>query len=243
LEAKHCVDCHTPSGIAAPPERWSGVSDPVELVYAMWNHAPDMARRFSEYKKDWPDLSGRDFRDLTAYVQNLQNLAPNRRLSLPSPETGKDAFAAKCQSCHSGRSALNIQLRNKTWMDIGAGMWSHAADMRGVQQVTSDDMRKILAYVWDLQYRGEPGNVEQGRRTFNQKRCLSCHRDPATGTARSPRPGKEVTPFSMIVLSWGPAREMHKQMETQGIRWPSLSPHEVNNLAAYLDSLASGGKR
>jgi cytochrome c551/c552 len=238
LESKHCVDCHSASGTAPAPERWSGASDPVGLVYSMWNHAPEMAIRFAAYKKDWPGLSSRDFLDLTAYAQSLQNLPPNRKLSLPPAAEGRAAFEFKCQSCHRGPQALEVLLRNETWMDIGAGMWSHASAMRKVPAVTSDDMRKILAYVWDLQYRGQAGNVEQGQRTFNQKRCITCHRDAGTGAARSPRPGKEVTPFSMVVLGWGPSREMHKQMETQGIRWPDLSALEVTNLSAYLNSIS-----
>ena len=243
LQDKHCVDCHTSSGKAQPPEQWKGVSDPVGLVYQMWNHAPEMELRFAEYKRDWPDLSSRDFLDLTAYVQTIQNLPPNRRLSLPPASEGKAAFESKCASCHRGPRALDALLRNKTWMDIGAGMWSHAADMRRVPAVTPDDMRKILAYVWDLQYRGEPGNVAQGQRTFNQKRCITCHRDATTGAARSPYPGKEVTPFSMIVLGWGPSREMHKQMETKSVRWASLSADEVNSLSAYLTSISKPGAR
>jgi mono/diheme cytochrome c family protein len=124
-------------------------------------------------------------------------------------------------------------------MDIGAGMWNHAPDMRRVPSVSFEDMRKILAYVWDLQYQGAAGNIEQGHRTFNNKRCIACHQDRATGQARSPRPGQTFTAFSMVAMSWGRAKEMHQTMDAKGIQWPSLSATEVNNLVSFLNSIST----
>jgi mono/diheme cytochrome c family protein len=197
-----------------------------------------MSRKGIEKGKEWPRLSAQDVLDLTAYLQNLRNEAPNRQLTLPPASEGRAPFVRYCAQCHSGTRSLETRLRNKTWMDIGAGMWNHAPDMRAVPSVPFDELRGILAYVWDLQYQGTPGNVDQGHRTFNSKRCVACHRNPVTGEASSPLPGQTLTPFSMVALSWGKARVMHQSMEAGGISWPTLSAHEVNNLVAFLNSIS-----
>ena len=233
-----CGSCHPGAGPA--PAQWASIDDPVVLVYQMWNHAPEMSRNARQQGREWPHVNARDVLDLTAYLQTLRNEAPNRQLSLPQAPEGRELFSARCAPCHNGTRALETRLRNKTWMDIGAGMWNHAPDMRRVPEVTLEEMRKILAYVWDLQYRGTKGNADQGHRTFNNKRCVTCHRDTVTGQPLSPRPGQTFTPFSMIALSWGQAREMHQRMEGEGIRWPSLSPRDVENLVAFLNSISSG---
>jgi mono/diheme cytochrome c family protein len=234
-----CGGCHSDAGPGPSPARWSGIADPVELVYQMWNHAPQMVTMTKREGKQWQQLTSRDMMDLTAFLQTLRSEAPNRRLSLPPAEEGRAPFTQYCARCHSsGAVALQTRLRNKTWMYIAAGMWNHAPDMRGVTAVPPEDMRKILAYVWDLQYQGPAGNSEQGRRTFNNKRCLACHRDETTGQPKSPRSGQSLTAFSIAGASWGKSREMHQRMESLGSHWPTLAPQEVNNLIAFLNSIS-----
>jgi cytochrome c551/c552 len=231
LTEKRCLDCHAAAGPGPAPEKWKSITDPVALVYEMWAHAPAMARRTTQYRREWARLSGTDFRDLTAYLQTLQNTPRNRQLNLPAAATGKALHDSNCANCHTGPRALSALLRNKTWMDIGAGMWNHAPNMRNVPVVSVDDMRKVLAYVWELQYQGLAGNVEQGHRTFDQKGCGTCHTEPQRLAGKAP------DAFGMAAFSWGPARDMHRMLTQQGKAWPSLSAVEVNNLGAYLRSL------
>jgi mono/diheme cytochrome c family protein len=234
LESKGCANCHTES---KPVSTWSHMDDPVTLVFQLWNHAAAMKKEIAANQKQWKTLTGRDLMDLTAYAQNVQHLAPTRTFSLPAPESGKVLFEANCGSCHRGSLSLATRLRNKTWMDIGAGMWNHAPKMRAVPLVSTADMAKILAYVWQVQYEGPAGNPVLGRRAFVEKHCAHCHRDAATGAVRNPRPGKTFTPFSMIGVGWGPGRQMHHRMQQEGIQWPKLTPADVSNLVAYLNSL------
>ncbi len=231
LTDKRCLDCHRSGGPAAVPEKWQNIDDPVGLVFEMWSHAPAMARRSAEYKREWAQLNAADFRDLTAYLQTLQNNPRTRQLTLPAASTGKALHDTNCANCHTGTRALSVLLRNKTWMDIGAGMWNHAPAMRNVPVVSEDNMRSILAYVWELQYQGTSGNADQGHRTFDQKGCGTCHTDPKTLAGKAP------DAFAMVSFSWGPAREMHRKLTEQGKAWPKLSAAEVNNLGAYLRSL------
>jgi len=98
--------------------------------------------------------------------------------------------------------------------------------------VPGEDMKKILAYVWELQYQGPAGNPERGHKVFNEKRCIVCH-----GAGTGPRLGEAITVFSMVALGWGPGRQMHSDMQKQGLLWPYLSPADVSNLVAYFSTL------
>jgi len=202
-------------------------------VYQMWNHASSMKRAFASNKIAWKTLTARDLRDLTAYVQNVQTLVPNGEFSLPAPESGKPLFDANCGVCHRDYNSLSMNLRNKTWMDIGADIWNHSQKMATVRMVGPDDMRKILAYVWQVQYDGPPGNRVLGERAFVEKRCVECHQGPILSGKPA---GKRITAFSIVGAAWGPARQAHHRMLEKGIPWPSLSPAEVANLVAYLNA-------
>ena len=231
LSNKHCLDCHGGSGPGKPVADWEHVDDPFTVAYQMWNHAPSMHQEIVANKKDWVELTGRDFLDLTAYVQNLTNRAHEHHFLLPDPSGGRELFESNCARCHQGTTSLALSLRNKTWADIGAGMWNHAPAMLTVPTVPGDDMRKIMAYVWELQYQGPAGNVDRGHKAFIEKRCVTCHQT-------SPAPGKTFTTESMLAMSWGPARQMHRKMIEQGIAWPHISPDDMANLVAYLNTLS-----
>jgi len=232
LESKRCTDCHsltkapTTRGPSVPD--WAHMDDPVVLLYQMWNHASSMKRTFARNKIEWKTMTGRDLVDLTAYVQKVQTLVPNGEFSLPAPESGKPLFDSNCGLCHRDYNSLAMNLRNKTWMDIGADIWNHSQQMPTISMVSPDDMRKLLAYVWQLQYDGPPGSRALGQKAFVEKGCVECHQGPLKGG--------RITSFSIVAAAWGPARQAHHRMLTQGVPWPNLSPADVSNLVAYLNS-------
>lgn len=232
LESKRCTDCHAltnaSTGRAPAVQQWAHADDPVVLVYQLWNHTSSMKNAFKQNKIEWKTLTGRDLMDLTAYVQNVQRLAPTSEFSLPAPETGKSLFDANCGICHRDSMSLAMKLRNKNWMDIGAGIWNHSQKMPTVRMVSPDDMRKLLAYVWQLQYDGPPGSVAIGQKAFAEKGCSGCHQGPFKGG--------QITAFSIVAAAWGPTRVVHHRMIEQGTAWPNLSPADVANLVAYLNS-------
>jgi mono/diheme cytochrome c family protein len=71
---RSCDGCHGGAGVSetAPsgPEL-SGTGDPASpasMVAAMWNHAPVMKKAILGEGRPWPELTGRDLRDLRAYL-------------------------------------------------------------------------------------------------------------------------------------------------------------------------------
>jgi mono/diheme cytochrome c family protein len=258
--AKQCSACHAaeklPAAKALPGKAvadWTGVKDPVLLVVQMWNHSAQMKGELAEANRKWPELSARDFLDLTAYVQSLKGSPANASgdrnpvsnavaFSLPDPVMGEMPFATNCSTCHIGVNALENKLRNQTWMSIGAGMWNHiplmtSGSIKKLPQTSEDEMRKILAYAWQLQYNGPAGDSSHGKQVFADKRCIECHMDAKTKAPVSPRPGKQFTAFSMVPLGWGPGRVMHQKMLDKGVKWPYLAPRDISDLVAYFNSM------
>ena len=242
LQSKRCTACHSlpnasPSGRGPSIEEWAPADDAVAIAAHLWNHAASMKREFAKSKIPWKALTARDLMDITAYVQSVRSEAPRQDFLLTQADEGKTLFDNRCAICHrEPMKTFAVDLRNKTVLDIGASLWNHMQYMPLIP-LPPDDMRKVLAYAWQLQYDGPGGSIALGQRAFVQKRCAECHRDPLTGMPRSPRPEKTFTAFSMVALSWGPGREMHRQMQDANIPWPTLTPAEVLNLAAYMNSL------
>ena len=208
LESKRCTDCHSlsnaPTGRGPSVPDWAHMDDPVVLVYQLWNHASSMKNAFARNKIEWKTLSGRDLVDLTAYVQSVQNLVPNRQFSLPAPESGKPLFDANCGLCHRDSLSLAMNLRNKTWMDIGAGIWNHSQKMPTVRMVSPDDMRKLLAYVWQLQYDGPPGKPRARPESVRRQRDASSATRVQSATSN----------LSRLFPSWQPRGARHGQRIT-----------------------------
>ena len=235
FHTKQCASCHSlanpAQGPGSPVSAWKPMSDPATLVYGMWIHASYMeasGREAPWMKTGWTRLTGRDVKDLGAYLQQVQGELPQRDAALPDPAAGKAPFDEKCRNCHAGPLALEQNLANTTWADIGAGMWNHVQAMRRVPAVTEPEMRGILSHVWDLQYRGPAGDAKLGEQAFTANGCASCHGDRVFE--------KSVTPADIAAIGWGEGRRMHQRMVNEGAAWPHLSPNDVADIVAYISS-------
>jgi len=237
FESNGCASCHSGEIV----RQWSPFDDPVVLVYRLWTHSSAMRPQMVNRRTPWPIMTGRDFMDITAYIQTTQRQLVASHFALPDPSTGRLTFVQKCGVCHTGPMALENRVSNQTWIDLGAAMWNHSPLMQAAAQplpaVNLAEMRSILSYVWETQYQGPRGNRALGERVFEKAGCISCHRSPGTGAPMRPGARNSYAPWSMVALGWGPARTMHQQMIANGTPWPTLSPADMNDLTAYLNSL------
>ncbi len=76
VDKKNCLSCHSlqgkGAGISIDLSKLSNLDTPLEMITAMWNHAPAMQKLFQERKMKWQELSGRDMSNLYTYLCSLQ---------------------------------------------------------------------------------------------------------------------------------------------------------------------------
>jgi mono/diheme cytochrome c family protein len=238
---KHCADCHSlrePSeGPGDAVTNWMSLGDATLLVQQMWNHQAAMEKAVTKKQKGWVELTGQELTDLSLYLRNLpQNQKAPADFSLPEPASGEEAFKATCSGCHKGSLALDKRLANMTLTDVAAEIWNHAPRMKAAPTTSPEDMRKIVAYIWERQYLGTSGNSAKGRHVFIAKSCSSCHAAGESGAPKLPAGGKSYTSVAMISVLWTHGPQMLERMKAKGVAWPNLSPGDVSNLVAYLDS-------
>jgi mono/diheme cytochrome c family protein len=240
FEEKRCSGCHSltdsSKGPGKPVSEWTAFGDPVVLVQQMWTHSGQMTKALTEHKRGWIALTGQDLTDLTVYLQNLpQTRKPTVQFSLLDPASGKDLFESVCAGCHKGNLTLDKRLENATLTDIAADMWNHAPRMTGAPSTGPDEMRRIVAYIWERQVLGPAGNASRGEKVFSAKHCATCHNDSQSGAPKLPGGSLSYSAVTMMSVLWTHGPQMRQEMMKKGISWPNLSPDDISNLAAYLN--------
>lgn len=240
FESKHCSECHAleepGQGPGHPVSTWKSLGDPILLVHDMWDHVDAMKDALQQRQRAWVILNGQELTDLSVYLQNLpQTPKMQTEFSLPDPASGEQAFDATCARCHTGALSLDARLSNMTLMDVAAALWSHIPKMKDAPRTSQEDMRKIVAYVWERQYLGPAGNRARGARVFQARHCSACHNDPQSGAPKLPRDGVRYSTVSMIQVLWAHGPQMLDRMQQSGLAWPRLSPDDVSNLVAYFN--------
>jgi len=242
FDERHCSECHSLKEPAKGPgtavSNWKSLSDPIGLVQQMWNHSSAMKGALEKRKDLRVTLTGQELTDLTLYLQGATKNGTNApgSLTVPDPASGKPLFDSNCAQCHKASLSLDRRLSNMTLNDIAADMWNHVSRMLPMPMTDPEDMRKIAAYVWQLQFQGTAGNGGKGRKVFVEKRCAVCHDDPSFSAAKFVRGERMLNPVSMIPVLMNHGPEMQEQMKQRGISWPMLTPDDVSNLVSYLNT-------
>jgi cytochrome c len=232
-----CAKCHYAQGAGRPVTELKLPADSVELVQRLWNHTSEMSKVLKTRKRHWPQLASQELADLLIYLQNLpENRSSVRTFSLPTGVGGKALLESKgCTGCHTELLALEGRLAKKTLTDIAASMWNHAPAMHEkAAELSLDEMREILAYVWSTYFFRSPGSVADGRNVFNSL-CGICHANPSTGAPNLATINRRYTAITMVwaLLNHGP--KMLQEVEVQKQDWPALSEVDMENLIAFLD--------
>jgi mono/diheme cytochrome c family protein len=241
FDTHRCITCH---GIANPVAgggpavvKWHSLADPLILAQQMWNHGPQMREAFAQKQLRWMPITGQELTDMLVYLQNLpETKALPRTFELPTADGGEKVFQAKgCVNCHSGASAPERLLKNRTLTDIAAGMWNHQPEMKQpAPQLTAEEMRQLAGYLWARQYFTGNGNVERGKKVFTSKSCATCHNDPSSG---APKLGKGQSDITMVAALWEHGPRMLDVMAQKKIQWPTFTAQQMDDLVAYLNTL------
>src|SRR5262249_988756 len=243
--ARHCAECHgiptSPLANAPPVAKWESLADPVVLAQQMWNHGAKMRAEFSKRKLAWSRITAQELTDMLVYLQNLpetRNLAS--KFAFPMPESGEKLFVSKgCSGCHAGaKMALENRLHNQTLTEIAVDMWNHQPAMKNPPpELSPEEMRQIIGYIWARQYFSGKGSAERGKKVFTAQGCAICHNDPSSGAPKLGKGSDAYSDIVMVAALWGHGPRMLELMQQKKIAWPRFTAQQMSDLIAYLNSL------
>jgi len=245
--SKRCGDCHVLTAGATkagpPVSQWAALGDLTVLVTQMFDHAAQMNQAMRERNIAWPQLTPQDVTDLLVYLQNLpQTRSATLEFQMPAAQGGEELFRSKgCVNCHTDERAFENLIGDSTLTDIAAAMWNHAPLMvksaeTAPSRITAPEMRQILSFVWASQFFSPKGNAARGKHVFESKKCESCHNNPASGAPALTQANGAFSAVRMVSALWSHGPAMLEKMKQQKIGWPNLSPSDMTNLIAYLNS-------
>lgn len=234
--AKRCADCHALDGSAAGKRgmKWEALADPIELGRQMWNHGPGMRAEIEKKGGKLPTLTAAEMNDMLVYLRALPEAKGNKPVFGPaSAETGEMLFQVKgCADCHKGVHTLAKRVAFRTVSDFSAAMWNHAGMMKQSGELRPEEMKRLVGYVWSLQFAADSGNAARGAKVFAAKACGSCH---------TSGPGPKIVglvpdAYSLIGSLTQHAPVMIQKMESSKQAWPAIKDGEMEDLLAYLKS-------
>ena len=247
FSSKGCAGCHalTPGAatVGPPVSEWQALEAPIILIQRMWAHAPQMSKAMEARHVPWPELTSQDMTDLLVYLQNLpQTRNQQRFLEIPSPEGGEALFHSKgCAKCHQNQRAFENLIGDSTLTDVAAAMWNHAPIMMkeggGLPgPISVPEMRQIISYVWARQFFSTKGDSARGKRVFESQKCATCHNNASSGAPALDHMNGPYSAVRMVSVLWKHGPTMLERMKQKNISWPRLSPNDMANLIAYLNT-------
>lgn len=261
FEDKGCIECHAIQG-------YGGDSGPdlskdhyygsfLHLAATIWNHTPEMDRKFRQMGVQRPKLSEEEFLNLTGFIYYLKYLGQPGSVS-----RGASLVESRgCTTCHGGSRQTAPDFaeidQNASPLFMVQSMWNHGPEMAQEMQdmglafpkMSGSDISDIAAYlrmvaVVTTDVGMSPGSPVSGAELFEEKRCSSCH--AASGDAEKIGPNlsdfdmrKSVTEIAGSM--WNHSPMMFEFMEEEGIEWPRLEGKEMADLLSYLYFLGFEG--
>jgi cytochrome c551/c552 len=257
LTVKGCMNCHQVSGkggsFAADFALLQQFGSPIYLAQAMWNHGPPMIEKMKELNMSYPEISGKDIADLTAYIKQATITNSEIRMSPGNPSTGKKVYKKKgCINCHqlegpdskTTPNLLELKL-NMSVTDIASLMWNHSPTMIDFMkeesldypQFDGNEMADLIAYLYFLGFEDPPGNSNRGKLVFTDKGCADCHEEGGQSVGPDLSDLKTISSRAKILQRmWNHASSMEDLLLIQNNEWPTLTTKEMQDLSAYLRS-------
>lgn len=257
FRVKGCAACHTATRVGPPPApdlRHAALPRSLYgVASAMWNHRPYVPQLGSRELR----LDAREAGDLLAFLFSLDYW--DAESAGGAAQTGRRLFGEKqCVICHQVAGtggvvgpSLDSFKQYYSPILVAAVMWNHGPQMaeamraKGIERPLFRDteLRDLIAYLKSASSAADPGQVyllpgdaEQGRRIFADKRCADCHKDGGPGPSLLDRgAGRNLIEFAIVM--WNKTPAMLATMKRRAIVIPQLRPDEMADLVAYLSSI------
>jgi mono/diheme cytochrome c family protein len=257
FEEKKCVECHGIGGYGGTEgpdlSRELYFGSVLELASTIWNHTPQMNRKFRQLRMERPQLSHDEMLELFGFLYYL------RYLGEPGGAAkGKKLLETKeCIACHTvGGKGGTIgpdfdQMQHfASPLYVVQAMWNHGPAMQekmktsGIKfpTLSGQDIADITVYIRQASsgissVRVSPGDPAKGKELFKTKSCNDCHQ--VEGKAKKFGPNlsnielrKGVTEVASSMWNHGPT--MLYSMKKRSINFPRLEGSEMADIIAYL---------
>jgi mono/diheme cytochrome c family protein len=233
FRTKKCASCHEGGGPGKPIKEWTSLGDPITLAARMWDHVAQMRSAMGGKKIPWVSLTPQELSDIAHYVRAQPGMPRGQaEFAFGDPGQGADLFKSKgCAGCHVGKMDLSERLSVTSLTDVAAAMWNHAPKMqRDTPNLTDDEMRAVVSYVWAGSFFKGSGNAAAGKRLFAKKQCASCH---AGANAPKLEAGASAITLVSALTKHGPT--MLDSMKAKGVAWPRFQNTEMADVIAFLN--------
>ena len=256
FRVKGCAACHAATRAgppAAPDLRHPAAPRSLDdVASAMWNHRP-IAQQVGVPEAR---LDARETGDLLAFLFRLDYWDGDGD---GDAQAGRRLFMEKkCVICHQvGGTGGVVGPRLDRFKEyhspilLAAIMWNHGPPMAEVMRAggierplfRGTELRDLIAYLKSASVAADPGplyllpgDAEQGRRIFTEKRCMDCHGGGGPGGSLVGR-GVRRNLSQFAAALWNKAPVMMPASKRRGIVIPPLRGDEMADLVAYLDSV------
>ncbi len=264
FKEKGCQGCHAIAGKGGKTgpafDTLGKYVSPIFMAQAMWNHGPEMEKRFRTMSLQWPIFQPGEIVDLSAYIRQASRTGQQEKVyvSPGNPQKGEALFKTKgCATCHMPTLAgtqvapnlSEVQL-DFSVTEIAGLMWNHGSEMLDLMAAkkiawpsfTSREMADLIAYIYFLRFVGKPGNTGVGEKVFANKGCANCHTTKEPGTTVGPSLAKNrniSSPLAMAQILWNHAPLMEETIIARHMEWPKLSEEEMADLYMFLQASTS----
>ena len=169
-----------------------------------------------------------------------------------NPLEGRALFTEKlCIRCHSiqgvgGTTGPDLgEIWLGSFMDIAAKLWNHFPRMNEAFQaahlkrptLTAAEARKLITFLYFLNYFDRTANADVGEKLFREKNCIRCHsvggKGGHVGPPLDPYQGRYSAPFITAAL-WDHGPKMMKTMQERHVARPSFEERDVVDILAFI---------
>lgn len=251
--SKQCAVCHSevlnPQARPSLLQTWMDLQNPSAWAERMWNHATEMDAAMANRGIKWPRLSDQELVDILKFLSTRAGgSAADYELTVGEPEMGETVFESSCSGCHTlgKREAGKVDLLAKSGPSTVTGyiaaMWNHGPEMRRrggtTAQVPAGRMPDLVAFLFSQRYFFDPGDVERGRKVYEEKDCALCHetRRAEMGAPNLASAGYAYSPVTLTSAAWRHGPAMIQTMKQQRIAWPEFKGRDMADVIAYLNS-------
>ncbi len=257
FEDKGCIFCHSLSGyggdVGPDLARQKYYGSFLELASIIWNHIPEMDRKFRQLKIERPRFNEREMLDLIYFIYYLRYLGEPGSVS-----SGKKLLSSKgCLNCHKvsgdGNRVAPDFARLKEYASplyMAQTMWNHGPSMQEKMKelkmlypaLTGENIADITAYIrqatlTETEIKMSPGNPSKGKIVFKKKGCFNCHQlngDDQTSGSNLTNLKLNESVTEIAAKMWNHSPSMIEYMKEESVEYPQFDGNEMADLIAYL---------